>query len=67
MKGALILPRTHGIIRARHTAIPALIAHAGDQATTHFIEFFTAQIPNANTGSAYFRTATAFLDWAENV
>lgn len=48
-------------------ALPALITGAGDQATTRFIEFFTAQIPNANTRAAYYRAATAFLAWAETV
>ena len=43
--------------------VPRLIADAGDQATLRFINFFTAEIENDNTRSAYFRAIRQFDDW----
>lgn len=45
--------------------LPPAIADMGDQATRAFVEFFTAQIRNANTRAAYFRNASRFLAWTE--
>lgn len=45
--------------------LPPAIADMGDQATRAFVEFFTAQIRNANTRAAYFRNASRFLEWTE--
>lgn len=60
-----IMVRSSSAIATLTDGLPALICDAGDRATTRFIEFFTAQIPNANTRSAYLRATTAFLAWAE--
>src|SRR5277367_1815538 len=45
--------------------IPALIADDGDQASWHYIDFFTSNIRNPNTRRAYARACGAFLHWAE--
>ena len=37
--------------------LPALIARAGDRAALRFLEFFTVNIRNKNTGAAYARAA----------
>ncbi len=45
--------------------LPLLIAHAGIQAEDRFIEFFTAQIRNANTRRAYGRAVSDFFAWCD--
>jgi site-specific recombinase XerD len=45
--------------------IPALIADLGELASWRYVEFFTANIRNANTRRAYARAACRFLAWAE--
>jgi site-specific recombinase XerD len=44
---------------------PALIAAAGPQARTRFLEFFVATIRNPNTRRAYSRAVVEFLAWCE--
>lgn len=44
-------------------ALPLLVAAAGEDAVTRFVEFFTAHVRNANTRRAYHRNAVSFLDW----
>lgn len=60
---------THALTPLRMTTcglvVPAAIAAAGDDATRRFLEFFTAQIRNANTRAAYGRAAAEFLGWWE--
>src|SRR5205823_5075619 len=64
---------TRGIIKHAGAArprvasgrIPALIAAAGPDAVTRFLEYFTANIRNANTRRAYLRNAVGFLNWCE--
>jgi len=46
--------------------LPVLIIAAGAQAEKKFIEFFTANIRNANTRKAYLRSIHQFLDWCNN-
>jgi site-specific recombinase XerD len=46
-------------------AVPAIIASAGDDAITRFVEYFTAHIRNPHTRRAYFRNAIHFLRWCE--
>ena len=43
--------------------VPALVAAAGDRASTRFLEFFAANIRNPHTRRAYHRAAEAFLTW----
>ena len=53
------------LVEASGGTIPALIAAAGEDAVTRFVEFFTANIRNKNTRRAYFRNAITFLRWCE--
>src|SRR4051794_14171889 len=50
---------------AHQVVIPATIMEAGDQAAYKFFEFFTANVPNANTRRAYFRAACHFFAWTQ--
>jgi site-specific recombinase XerD len=50
--------------RAPHV-VPVLIADAGEQASWRYVEFFSANIRNANTRRAYARACSAFLAWCE--
>lgn len=47
--------------------VPALVSHAGERAAVRFLEFFTANIRNANTRRAYARAVNEFLSWCHNV
>jgi integrase/recombinase XerD len=49
----------------RAPVLPAPIADLGEDAARAFLDFFTAQIRNANTRAAYFRNVTRFLAWTE--
>lgn len=46
-------------------AVPALIANTGDDAAQSFVEFFTAQIRNPHTRSAYGHAVAGFCHWCE--
>jgi integrase/recombinase XerD len=48
---------------ARALVVPAIIADAGDDALRRFIEFFTANIRNANTRAAYAKAVQQFFAW----
>ena len=50
-----------------HTGIvlPRLIVDAGERASRRFIEFFTANIRNRNTRTAYAHAVGQFLNWCE--
>lgn len=43
--------------------LPAIIAEADDRARFRFLEFFAAQIRNANTRRAYVCDVSAFMTW----
>jgi hypothetical protein len=45
--------------------VPALIADAGDQAAWRYLEFFAANIRNANTRRAYARACQQFFAWCD--
>ncbi len=47
--------------------LPALVAVAGDRASTRFLEFFASTIRNAHTRRAYGRAVTDFLAWCDDV
>ena len=49
-----------------HT-LPALISEAGERAGVRFLEFFTANIRNANTRRAYALAVNEFLGWCDKV
>jgi site-specific recombinase XerD len=46
--------------------VPAIIADAGDGAARRFLEFFTVNIRNPNTRTAYAQAVAQFLRWCEN-
>lgn len=43
--------------------VPIIVLDDGPRTTKRFLEFFAAQIRNANTRVAYARAATRFFDW----
>ena len=45
--------------------VPALVADAGEHAGWRYIDFFTANIRNANTRRAYARACSRFFAWCE--
>ena len=47
------------------SAIPALVAAAGERARRRFLEFFAANIRNPHTRRAYGRAVAEFLAWCE--
>lgn len=47
--------------------LPAIITREKGNASERFIEFFTANISNDNTRSAYARAVTQFLSWCEEI
>jgi site-specific recombinase XerD len=51
-------------LRHAHT-VPAILANAGENAATKFLEFFAARIRNLNTREAYARACAQFLAWSE--
>jgi integrase/recombinase XerD len=53
------------IVRSSGPELPALIAGAGERAALRFFEFFSVNIRNKNTRTAYARAAGAFLRWCE--
>ena len=49
------------------SAVPALVAAAGERASMRFLEFFAANIRNPHTRRAYYRAAEKFLAWCASV
>lgn len=45
--------------------VPSLIADMGEEPTARFMEFFIANIPNANTREAYARAIYGFFNWLD--
>src|SRR5262247_1938660 len=54
------------LVTFNSTTLPALVAAAGDRASTRFLEFFAANIRNPHTRRAYARAAEEFLAWCAN-
>lgn len=46
-------------------AVPAPVMAEGERAAVRYVEFFTAQIRNPNTRTAYARAASAFFAWCD--
>ena len=61
---SLILSSANGLGFAGRP-FPALIARAGGKAARRFVEYFTANIRNANTRAAYATAVSRFCAWAE--
>ena len=45
--------------------LPAIVERAGPSAAERVVEFFTAQIRNANTRAAYAKAVTQFFTWCD--
>jgi len=58
MGNAIVVPETYALI-------PAQIAAAGADARRRFLEFFTANIRNRNTRTAYAQAVGNFFRWCE--
>ena len=63
---ALRRPSTLPVIIAAGPALPALVAAAGDQAATRFLEFFASTLRNPHTRRAYARAVGDFLAWCKD-
>lgn len=46
--------------------LPIVVSNAGERATFRYVEFFTAQIRNANTRRAYLGSTKRFFKWCES-
>ena len=55
------------IVAINSSALPALVAAAGERASMRFLEFFAANIRNQHTRRAYYRAAHEFLAWCASV
>ena len=64
-KDVVSLPPQHALFQAGLNAIPTLFADAGDKAAFRLLEFFTANIRNANTRRAYAHAVGRFSGWCE--
>ncbi len=60
---------SNGLMRANHgpagLILPPVVARAGKRAQRRFVEFFTAEIRNRNTRTAYGVAVSRFLAWCE--
>lgn len=65
MSPDLILPQGKTPVAFAGRPFPAIIQEAGPDASRRFIEFFTANIRNPNTRSAYAQAAGQFLEWCQ--
>src|SRR5512134_724203 len=52
-------------LRPGSSAVPAIVASAGEEAAYRFLEFFAAHIRNRNTRAAYYRNVCSFFRWLE--
>ena len=61
------LARTAGSFLAGvgNLVVPSPVMAEGERAAVRYVEFFTAQIRNPNTRTAYARAASAFFAWCE--
>jgi integrase/recombinase XerD len=50
----------------QHSGLPDVIKRAGPKAALRTVEFFTAQIRNANTRQAYARAVVDFFNWCDD-
>jgi integrase/recombinase XerD len=58
-------PNTNALTVRHAHIVPAILANAGENAATKFLEFFVARIRNSNTREAYARACAQFLAWSE--
>lgn len=55
------------VLSSSSIQVPTLVGDAGERAAIRYLEFFTANIRNANTRRAYARAANEFLAWCKAV
>ena len=69
MSGELVYPAENRVAVAGlgEPVVPAIVAGEGERASLRYVEFFTAQIRNANTRTAYARACERFLIWCETL
>ena len=60
-----LIQKERNLVSGKTILVPEIIAHAGEDASKRFIEFFTAQIRNKNTRLAYGRAVMDFVSWCE--
>ncbi len=65
MSTALTTVRPPRQLRQVFDGLPAVITDAGENASRRFVEFFTANIRNANTRLAYARAVARFCSWCQ--
>ena len=58
-------PNTNALTVRHAHIVPSILANAGENAATKFLEFFAARIRNANTREPYARACSQFLSWKE--
>ena len=58
-------PAAGFLTKSRGFSVPSIIADEGPDAARRFIEFFAANIRNANTRQAYARAIGRFLNWCQ--
>jgi site-specific recombinase XerD len=62
----LIPKPDHEVATGVQSGLPTVVSVAGKNAALRFIEFFTAEIRNANTRRAYHRAVCDFFRWCES-
>jgi site-specific recombinase XerD len=66
MNGGLVPKPGQHFTASEHSGVPAVVFHAGKNASLRFIEFFAAEIRNPNTRRAYHRAVSDFFSWCED-
>src|ERR1019366_370159 len=66
MSGGLVAKRDQELTSGAAAGVPGVVMAAGKKACLRFIEFFTANIRNANTRRAYHRACCDFFRWCES-
>ena len=61
--GQLVIVKTPGSPALFKAPVPTIVVHDGQRTVKRFLEFFAAQIRNANTRAAYARATSRFFDW----
>ncbi len=67
MNNSLVLLPAGAALIAPAVMVPSLFADTGERGQQRYLEFFTAQIRNPNTRSAYACAVTRFSAWCDSV
>ncbi len=66
--GPALAPAARGrgaLARVDPGAVPAIVRRAGDETARRYLEFFTANIRNRNTRTAYGKAVARFMAWCD--